>query len=207
MAVMRQYLTSSKNLGPILAAIRGGEAPDRFTQRFLESLGFKSTSDRLSISVLKGLGFLKESGEPTERYIQYLDGDQSKAILGDAIREAYSDLFRINKNAQKMSKAELKNKFKTLTEGKAKESIIDKMAMTFLALCNEATFSGTAAVEKPDKEDADLQVEEPIPANGGLPGKTGKISQLAYNIQIHLPASREASVYEAIFKALKEHLL
>jgi len=31
--------------------------------------------------------------------------------------------------------------------------------------------------------------------------------QLRYNIQVHLPATKDADVYNAIFKALKEHLL
>lgn len=30
---------------------------------------------------------------------------------------------------------------------------------------------------------------------------------LHYNIQIHLPETRDAAVYDAIFKSLKEHLM
>jgi len=62
MALPKAYLTSTKNLPGILAAIQGAQAPDAFTQRFLESLGFKSNQDRLVISVLKGLGFLDSAG-------------------------------------------------------------------------------------------------------------------------------------------------
>ncbi len=39
-------------------AILTAEAPDRFSTRFMEELGFKSTNHRLKIGVLKELGFL-----------------------------------------------------------------------------------------------------------------------------------------------------
>ena len=51
MALPTSYLTSVKNLPAILAAIQQAKAPERFTQRFLESLEFKSNSDRLMIGL------------------------------------------------------------------------------------------------------------------------------------------------------------
>ena len=73
MALTDAYLSQTKNLGAILDAIRGAQAPEKFTVRFLEQLGFKSTNDRNIIGVLKGLGFLDDSGTPTQRYFEYLD--------------------------------------------------------------------------------------------------------------------------------------
>jgi Family of unknown function (DUF5343) len=55
MALPTSYLTTTKNLDAILTAIQGAQAPERFTQAFLESLEFKSTPDRLVIGVLKAL--------------------------------------------------------------------------------------------------------------------------------------------------------
>lgn len=37
--------------------------------------------------------------------------------------------------------------------------------------------------------------------------KSKTISSLNYNIQIHLPETRDTAVYDAIFKSLKEHIL
>jgi hypothetical protein len=70
MALPTAYLTSVKNLPDILAAMRGAEAPAKFTQSFLETLGFTSKSDRLIINVLKAIGFLTAAGEPTDRYFR-----------------------------------------------------------------------------------------------------------------------------------------
>ena len=68
MALPKAYLTSSKNLPAILNAIQTAKAPEKFTQRFLESLEFKSPNDRLIIGVLKSLKFLSDDGKPTDRY-------------------------------------------------------------------------------------------------------------------------------------------
>jgi Family of unknown function (DUF5343) len=58
MALPKAYLTSAKNLPAILNAIQTAKAPPKFTQRFLESLEFKSPSDRLITGVLKALKFI-----------------------------------------------------------------------------------------------------------------------------------------------------
>ena len=77
MAIPTSYLTSVKNLGGILNSIVGAQAPDKFTTRFLESLDYKSNSDRLLIGVLKSLGFLADDGRPTQRYFDNLNQNRS----------------------------------------------------------------------------------------------------------------------------------
>lgn len=109
MAIPTSYLIASKKAGEILSAIQRGQAPKRFTFGFLESLGFKSTNDRLIIPVLKSLGFLAASGEPTPRYFAYLDQTRAPRVLAEGIREAYADLFQINRKANELSQTEVKN--------------------------------------------------------------------------------------------------
>ncbi len=81
MALPTAYLTTVKNLEGILNAIQGAQAPEKFTQKFLESLEFKGNSDRLIINVLKSLRFLDDGGKPTLRYFAYLDQSQSARVL------------------------------------------------------------------------------------------------------------------------------
>lgn len=128
MSLPTAYLTSSKQLGAILNAMQAAQAPKKFTQSFLEGLGFKSTRDRLIIGVLKSLGFLSESGEPTQRYYNYLDQTQADRVLAEGIREAYADLFQVNTKANELSNVEIKNKLRTLTQGQFSNAVLDKMA-------------------------------------------------------------------------------
>ena len=81
MSLTNAYLTSTKNLEPVINAVLTAKAPDRFTYKFLEDLGFKSSNDRLYINLFKALGLLDESGSPTERYYRFLDQGIYKEVL------------------------------------------------------------------------------------------------------------------------------
>src|SRR5215471_4836008 len=113
MTFPRSYLSSAKSLPAILTAIQTAEAPPQFNRRFLESLEFKSPSDRKIIGVLKALKFIGDDGTPTERYHAFQDQTQASGILADGIRDAYADLFQVNINAQTLTKSELIDQFQT----------------------------------------------------------------------------------------------
>ncbi|MEO6225326.1 MAG: DUF5343 domain-containing protein [Sphingomicrobium sp.] len=218
MALPAAYLTSSKNLPAILDAIQQAKAPERFTVRFLQSLEFKASSDRLVIGVLKALGFLDDQGKPTSRYFAYLDKDQAKAVMAEGIRLAYKDLFDVNINAQKLSKAELANKLKTLTQGQYGEAVIDKMSTTFTSLAKLADFEAARPQrtegEEEESDELDDSGDEVIPEESDRSGERIRkarlprlnVNGLHYNIQIILPESRDPAVYDALFRSLREHL-
>ncbi len=46
-----------------------------------------------------------------------------------------------------------------------------------------------------------------ISALPGFPQASNLTPQIAINIQLHLPETENAEVYEKLFKALREHLL
>ena len=123
-------------------AIKNAQAPDRFSTRFLEGLGFKSTNDRLIIGVLKDLGFIDSDGKPSQRYFRYLDREQSARVLAEGIREAFSQLFEVRVNAHELGAEDVKNKLRTLYAGKKTDLTIGRVANTFAALCQIADFSG-----------------------------------------------------------------
>lgn len=203
MALPTSYLTSTKNLEAILNAMKGAQAPEKFTQAFLESLEFKNTADRLVIGVLKCIGFLDEGGKPQDRYFRFLDQTQSAKVLAEGVRDAYQDLFKINTKANELSKQDVINKFKTLSQGQLSEAVLDKMAMTFTALSKYADFSGAIAapkqtIESPSEADAPAESER---------GQGVKLGGLVYNIQIVLPESRDSAVYDALFQSLRRHLI
>lgn len=212
MALTTSYLTSIKNVESIFNSILGAKAPERFTTKFLEDLGFKSSTDRLFIGMLKALGFLDEGGQPTQRYYEFLDQSQSKHIVAIGIEEAYEDLFNLNKNAQNMTNEEVKNKLKTFTQGQKSDRVIEQMAMTFRALCSYADWTSHSAqksVVEHKKEDLDIKenTSSIVTSNSKNEVKTEMGMNLHYNIQIHLPETTNMAVYDAIFQSLKRHLM
>lgn len=216
MALPTAYLTRTKNLGSILDAMQSAQAPEKFTTRFLVKLGFASAADRTVIGVLKSLGFLDTDGKPTDRYFRFLDQAQSKKVLAEGIQEAYADLFKIRTDAEKLSPTDFTGKIKTLSQGSLSDSVLKKHTTTFSALVKLADFSEQQPRPPEntsgDPEDPDLNVASgPNAATQTAPqnmhsGALG-LGGLHYNIQIILPSTRDAAVYDAIFRSLKDHLI
>ena len=211
MALPESYLQTTKNLQSIINSIIGAKSPERFTNKFLEDLGFTSSNDRLYIGVFKALGLLDEGGVPTQRYHELLDQSETGKVLALCIQDAYSDLFSLKRDAQNFSLDEVKGKFKTLTQGAKSENIISLMGNTFKALCDVADWTAPKTI----KDSADLSsVElEDMPNKttshslvSDITPKTNKMN-LHYNIQIHLPETTNMSVYDAIFQSIKKHLI
>lgn len=221
MALPTSYLTTQKNLDGILTAIQAAKAPSKFTQQFLTGLGYKSSSDRLVIKMLKTMGFLSEDGVPAQRYFEFLDQTQSGRVMAEGVMDAYADLFELNVNAHTMKRSDLKNKMKTLSQGKLTDAVLEKMAMTFVAFSKHADFDAAkaAVVEaggsagKSETGDADAGGDIggakdgfDGDGSGGSDGAGLAIDGLVYNIQIQLPESRDPKVYDALFQSLAKHL-
>lgn len=213
MALPTSYLTSTRRLSEILDAMKTAKAPEKFTQNFLESLEFKSKGDRLIIGVLKALNLIDDTGKPTDRYYRFIDQSQSAVVLAEAIEEAYEDLFAVNRNAHELSKPEIMGKFKTLSQGKYSDSVIDKMATTFTSLVALADFKAARGSYKGQAEKPAEEVPAAKPVQPSQDSQTSdasrhvKLGGLVYNIQIVLPETRDPKVYDALFRSLKEHLL
>jgi hypothetical protein len=203
---------TTKNLESFFNTIQSAQAPEKFTYSFLTNLEFSSSNDRLFVKLLKELKFLDDSGVPTQKYYEFLDGSEAKVVLAKSIKEAYEDLFVIRKDAYRMTKEEVYNKLKTLTQGKKSDNVLNLMAGTFVALCEYADWEGLEKKPKPDvgqekekiKDDDNPKVFEKVKAGGD--SVSLKFPSLHYNIQIHLPDSRDPAVYDAIFESLKKHL-
>jgi hypothetical protein len=211
------YLVSIKNLKKFLEALRRAQAPEKLGVRFVEELGFTSTNDRLFIPLLRAMRFVDESGKPTSRYHAFLDDTQWQLVLAEGIKDAYPDLFRVNRDASTLSREQLTGKMKSLTEGKVSAAVLGNMTKTFLELVKLADFSSVVHEHPPAAEArTDEKPVEAKPLEGSAPrvenaslSKAGATDapNLVYRIEIVLPAVRDQAVYDAIFRSAKEHLL
>ena len=210
MSVPTSYMQSTKNLAAIMGEIQQAQVPPKFTVEFLRTLGFTSSNDRSIVSVLKALGFLDQGGVPTDRYRRYRNKAEAPYVLADALREAYSDLFLARENAQSLPNDRVKGILATKVD--KGDAVLDKMAATFRILAGLATWDRAhergappATVEKPLDEPPPVEMPPPAGGDGREPARLPL--QYAYNIQIQLPVTKDISVYNAIFKSVREHLL
>lgn len=98
MALINSYVLATNRIPEVFSRLRDGQAPDQVTRQLLKDWGFASSNDRAFIPLLKALGFLTPTGQPTERYHLYRDHSQSKRVMGEALRGAYQDIFLITDN-------------------------------------------------------------------------------------------------------------
>ncbi len=195
------YMMSNNKIAPIIGKIQQAARPQKFTIEVLRTLGFTSTNDRAFIPLFKKLGFLADDGTPTALYDQLKDATSTKSVLAAQIKELYSELYAINTEIHKATEADIKGAISRVT-GKDADGV-GRIYNTFKALCGIADFSQTISAPLPAKEEEEK--DDPAPISNALVAL--RPSEFHYNIQIHLPATNDISVYNAIFKSLKENLL
>lgn len=208
----KRYLASVKNVPEIFAQITRGTAPDNFNIEHLKSIGFGSSNDRAVVPLLKDLGFLTEGGVPTNRYHSYrAGGSQSRAVMGEALLEAYQDLFHINANPTESDRDAIKGKFKSAHN--ATDRVAEQQAATFFALLKLADLN--AARNQPSTDPAKLKlntIKEPEANRDSDPGASKNPPEryalnLGYKVEVYLPATKDIEVYNAIFRSLRENIL
>ena len=199
MALTNAYVLANGRIPDVFAKIRDGQAPEYVSNQLLKDWGFSSSNDRAFIPLLKALGFLSATGQPTQRYHDFRDHSRSKSVMADALREAYYDVFLITANPKENDRDAIKGKFKSYHN--ASDNTANNMAATFYALIKLADFS----------ESRKSQTAEPVSHDNKdttsfyLTQKT--LPSFHYNIQVHLPATKDIEVYNAIFKSLREHFV
>jgi hypothetical protein len=144
---------------------------------------------------------------------EFLSGSRSKVVVAEGIRDAFSDLFAINKQAQTLTPADAKNKLRTLFAGRKTDLVIGHIAKTFKGLCDYADFSAIPSLQaqaggpttvdtaKADSVPQNNRSEETSTTSGRI-----KVGALQYHINIVLPDTRDQAVYDAIFRSLRDHL-
>ncbi|MEG3088489.1 DUF5343 domain-containing protein [Sphingomonas sp. PB4P5] len=132
MALINRPTQIHQQLAKFFNTLREGTAPEKFTQQYLVDIGFGGSNYRVLIPLLKEIGFLTADGSPTERYRNYLDSSRSRQVLGEALQEAYSDLFTITKNPTKSDRDKITGKFKSTFN--LSDLQAERCANTFLAL-------------------------------------------------------------------------
>ncbi len=194
------YMLSNNKIAAIISKIQQAARPAKFTQEVLKNLGFTSTNDRAFIPLFKKLGFLMDDGAPTSLYDQLKDITSTSTVLGVQIKSLYADLYAINTEIHKASETEIKGAISRVT-GKDADGV-GRIYNTFKALCNIATFDTIENTSAGDEKGPTAQEDESKPAI-----VVPRTNEFHYNIQIHLPATNDISVYNAIFKSLKDNLL
>jgi hypothetical protein len=199
------YVNAYNGIPKLFAKIKEAAVPPKFTVDFVSTaLGFKSSSFRAMIPLLKRLGFIDQNNVPTQAYRDYRDDSQSGAVMAAQLREAYRQLFAANEYAYRLEKKDLQTRLRSLLGAAESDVIVGYVASTFTELSKLAEWDASPPIRP--REEVPYREEElalPLSRREALPARLG----LSYTINLNLPATTEIEVFNAIFKSLRDNLL
>lgn len=209
------YSTSVGVLEKVLEKIKTASVPERVTQNFLNTkLGLKGGAANASIPFMKKMGFVASDGSPTELYSEFRNPRKSRIAVGKAFKDLYDRLYEMNEYVHDAPDDEVLGLIVQCTGGEKDSRVTQQTLSTFNMLRKIADFdTETAEVEENESEDMreNNKVKQPLPLpqlnQGSSHSSQGKSINLAYTINLNLPATKDIEVFNAIFKSLKQHIL
>lgn len=188
-----QYTTVPGKLKKLLSKIHEVGVPSKASNKWLKSIGFKSSNDGTLLTILKFINFIDSSSVPTEKWKDYR-GINHAQVLANAIREGYAELYVVYPDAHSRTHSELEHVFSTSSS--AGKQVIVKTIRTFQSLCEQADFTASG-VPKP----SGTPVTPPTAPSGGQTQPS-----LHIDIQIHISPDATTDQIEQIFSSMAKHL-
>lgn len=208
MADLPPYLNGHSYIQTVLEKIKSAPTPPKFTLDFLGTkLGVTSSSARPIIPFLKKLGFIDESGTPTDRYKKFRNPSSSGQAAADGLRSAYKTLYDSNEYAHELSNSELEGLVMQVTGIDKSNQALKAIAGSFGAVKNFANFDGNGAAATEIVETGSPSPSIQISSNGQDIGEIGRKLNISYTINLNLPETTNVEVFDAIFQSLNRNIL
>lgn len=198
------YVTAYGNITKTLDKIISASTPSRFTLDYLSTvLGLTSSSARPVIPFLKRIGFLGSDGVPTDRYNKFRNPSERGKAAAEGLKAGYSTLFESNEFINQASEKEIKGIIVQVTGLEANSGTVKSILGSFKALNAFASYEAKAE----EAISAEEVLNEPTRETSINTSNDNPKLGLSYTINLNLPATSDISVFNAIFKSLKENLL
>lgn len=201
-------MTSPGNIVKALVGIKAAAVPDRVSQDFVKTiLKIPGGSGAQMTTFLKKLGLTSPDGSPNELYRKFRNPASSGAAVATALRIAYAPLYVRNEFMHELNDTDLLGLVVEET-GEAHDSNTVKLTTSCIKHLKQfANFNNKQEIEVPSLPIIDEhQPEKKESARNANSGPAMGIN-LGYTINLNLPATSDPSVFDAIFKSLKQHLL
>lgn len=203
------YLASPGSIKSALEKIRSAATPERVTKDFVTTvLQIKGGTGGSIPPFLKRIGFVGSDGVPTDLYKKFRNPATGGAAVADAIRLGYKDLMQANEYFYRLSDKDLLSLIVQVTGVESDNRVA---ALTLSCLKTLKAFANFDAPPVMFEESEQSSNQEPTQRSSTVPAHHPNNEQiglnLSYTINLNLPATADQSVFNAIFRSLKEHLL
>lgn len=204
------YLASPGSLTTVFDRIKKAATPDRVTGDVVQSTFLmKGGAGNAILPYLKRINFVGSDGVPTDLYRRFRNDATAGRAAADAVLHGYAPLRALNERFYELSDGELKSLIIQVTGAASDSSAVTQTLGTLKKLIGYADFRAAAPEENGSREHQPaLPPAEPPPALPPARDSGQSLGlNLAYTINLNLPATSDQAVFNAIFRSLKEHLL
>lgn len=204
------YVTATGNIERALRGIKAAATPESVSQDFVKTiLGIKGGSGNQITAYLKKIGFATADGTPTDLYKKFRNSATEGGAAAQALKTGYAPLYIRNEYMHKLLDEELKGLIVEETGAGQNSNVVPLIIACIKQLKKFAKWdvvSINTTDEKPVSEapQSNTQIQQ-SPAVQPTSQQLGL--NLGYTINLNLPATSDPAVFNAIFRALKEHLL
>ncbi|HET6432831.1 DUF5343 domain-containing protein [Dyella sp.] len=199
------YTTSHGVLKRVMEKIPHSEKPSVFNTDFLATVMEASGGAARPVPpILKAVGFLNQSGTPTELYSQFQTENGRAGAAVQALKNGFAEVFRRNQYAHRADEPTLTDIIVAVTGLPKRDPVVRYILNTF------QVFQDFGKGFREDQTSTDKEVDQKnleISSTTSAVGPPMKHMQLAYNINVILPETTNVEVYNAIFRSLKANLL
>lgn len=207
------YVTAVGNVSKALNAIISAATPEAVSGNFVKTmLKIPGGSGDQMTSFLKKIGFANPDGTPTGIYRQFRNDGTRGVAAAESLRFGYAPLYKRNEFLHELSDKDIKGLIVEET-GASSDSAVPGLVLSCIKAIRQYADFGTTMSEQPSEEAIpNVPSSFPIPQdfaptrNGGMASGSIGLS-VGYNIHLNLPATTDVTVFNAIFKSLKDHLL
>ena len=189
------YTTRPAALRKFLAEVPRRPRPPKVNQDLLASWEIRGNDATTVTRVLKALGLVGASNEPTDAYTAFMHAGSGPAVLAQRIKETYAPLFSASLEPHKESNDTLRNLFNIHSGGAP--ATIEYQIQTFKALCEYADFAASVATSSAAPASGALA---PAPATQGAAFGSGSGPAIHIDLHIHLPENKTSRDYQYIIQ-------
>ena len=213
---MGYYVIRTGKLKEFFEKIKKVARPGKADNKWLDSLDFQSKNYYQYLQVLERLGFVDSTRRPTARWEKYQVPSTSKEAMAEGLREGFDILWQTYPDTPNQSVESLAKVFQVKLN--VNEATSRRANRTFSILSDFADFS---SLEKTSPGPTFTPTRVPTPAHAKTiaeqplvtisPDVMSALIQqkrelgVNINIQVTLPETTDAGVYEKIFAALKRN--
>lgn len=205
-----KYTKVTGKIPDLLNKIRNTGVPPKADTKWLKAIGFTSSNDVSLKNILQFIDFVNSDGTPTDRWQKFRSTNYKK-VLGNAIKDSYSELYLLYQDAYERNDDELENFFRTHTTAGAQ--VVKALVSTFKALTAEAEFDDkknlgidSKAVKPPKPATSVGKKNDPKKDESTSDSKGGFKPKVHIDIQIHISPESSADQIDNIFKSMAKHL-